>query len=126
MMDVFESHDTIVIQTHADPRIAALVGALTDCIHPRAARLKARLAADPHPRAVLNRWLRRMVERLAVPNRAAIGDFIASVVARWDARTMADKLELHVGRDLQYIRLSGTLVGGCVGLAIHAVSRLLG
>ena len=47
MMDVFESHDTIVIQTHADPRIAALVGALTDCIHPRAARLKARLAADP-------------------------------------------------------------------------------
>lgn len=101
---------------------AALVPALERLL----SALAARLAADPHPRAVLNRWLRRMVERLAVPNRAAIGDFIASVVARWDARTMADKLELHVGRDLQYIRLSGTLVGGCVGLAIHAVSRLLG
>jgi uncharacterized membrane-anchored protein YjiN (DUF445 family) len=88
--------------------------------------LAARLDDDPHLRAVLNRWLRRVVERLVVPNRAAIGDFIASVVTRWDARTMADKLELHVGRDLQYIRLSGTLVGGCVGLAIHGLSRLLG
>jgi uncharacterized membrane-anchored protein YjiN (DUF445 family) len=61
-----------------------------------------------------------------VPHRRELGDFIAGVVERWDTRTLVDKLETQVGPDLQYIRISGTVVGGLVGLAIHAVQRLIG
>jgi uncharacterized membrane-anchored protein YjiN (DUF445 family) len=86
----------------------------------------ARLDADPHMRAVINRWLRRVVERNIVPYRGEIGHFISGVVARWDAGTWVGKLELQVGKDLQYIRINGTLVGGLVGLVIHALSRALG
>ncbi|HLO77560.1 MAG TPA: DUF445 family protein, partial [Magnetospirillum sp.] len=83
------------------------------------------LSEDAHLRAVLNRWLRRAVERMIVPQRAEIGHFIAGVVERWDTRTLVDKLELQVGRDLQYIRINGTLVGGLVGLLIHALAQLV-
>jgi len=46
-------------------------------------------------------------------------------VNRWDGREAARKIELHVGRDLQFIRINGTIVGGLVGVLIHAVSVLL-
>jgi uncharacterized membrane-anchored protein YjiN (DUF445 family) len=106
--------------------LAGETTALAPAIERMVAALAARLAGDDHLRAVLNRWLRRAVERMVVPQRAEIGDFIAGVVERWDTATLVDKLELQVGRDLQYIRINGTLVGGLVGLAIHALSRLLG
>lgn len=85
-----------------------------------------RLEKDEHLRAVMNRWLRRAVERAIVPYRNEIGAFIAGVVRRWDSRTLVDKLELQVGKDLQYIRINGTLVGGLVGLAIYSLAQLLG
>ena len=44
----------------------------------------------------------------------------------WDTRSIVEKLELQVGRDLQFIRVNGTVVGGLVGLALYAVSRALG
>ena len=44
---------------------------------------------------------------------------------RWDAKTLTDRLENAVGRDLQFIRINGTLVGGLVGIAIHALSQWL-
>ena len=50
---------------------------------------------------------------------------ITHTVRRWDGREAARKIELHVGRDLQFIRINGTIVGGLVGLAIHTVSVLL-
>jgi uncharacterized membrane-anchored protein YjiN (DUF445 family) len=46
-------------------------------------------------------------------------------VQRWDADDASRRIELHVGRDLQFIRINGTVVGGLAGLAIHAVSLLL-
>jgi uncharacterized membrane-anchored protein YjiN (DUF445 family) len=85
-----------------------------------------RLAEDRPMQAIVNRWLRRSVERHVVPHRDEIGGFISGVVARWDTRTLVDKLELQVGKDLQYIRINGTLVGGAVGLIIHAVTKALG
>lgn len=100
--------------------------ALVPAIERMIATLAARLEADEHLRTLLNRWLRRAVERMVVPQREEIGNFIAGVVERWDTATLVDKMELQVGRDLQYIRINGTIVGGLVGLAIHAISRLLG
>lgn len=49
---------------------------------------------------------------------------ITSTIERWDGREAADRIELHVGRDLQFIRINGTIVGGLVGLLIYALSQL--
>ncbi|MFB9375386.1 DUF445 domain-containing protein [Kineococcus gynurae] len=62
-----------------------------------------------------------LVRRFA-PELATV---ISETVARWDGRDAADKIELHVGRDLQFIRINGTVVGGLVGLTIHALTALL-
>ena len=83
--------------------------------------LGRRLADDRRMLEILNRWGRRAVERHIVPNRSEIGTFIAGIVARWDSRTLVEKLELQVGKDLQYIRINGTVVGGLVGLLIYTV-----
>jgi uncharacterized membrane-anchored protein YjiN (DUF445 family) len=82
--------------------------------------LSGHLAADPILRDMLNDWAKRLLLRLVVPNRQRLGRFMAGVVHGWDSRTVVDKLELQFGRDLQYIRINGTLVGGLVGLALHA------
>ncbi|HEX3918199.1 MAG TPA: DUF445 domain-containing protein [Caulobacteraceae bacterium] len=75
---------------------------------------------------IFNAWVRLAIQRTIAPRRHQIGRAIASVVAGWDARGVAEKLELQVGADLQYIRINGTLVGGLVGLAIYALSRSFG
>ncbi|MBF4160860.1 DUF445 domain-containing protein [Nocardioides acrostichi] len=51
---------------------------------------------------------------------------ITQTIERWDGREAAERIELHVGRDLQFIRINGTVVGGLVGVLIHLVSVLLG
>lgn len=57
---------------------------------------------------------------------SAFGDQIVSLVSdtvrKWDARTVTEKLETAVGRDLQFIRINRTIIGGMVGVAIHAIS----
>jgi uncharacterized membrane-anchored protein YjiN (DUF445 family) len=73
----------------------------------------------------LNRWARRAVLQIISPRRKDIGDFIAHVVGNWDSTTLVNKLELQVGKDLQYVRINGTLVGGLVGLFIFALSQWL-
>ena len=50
---------------------------------------------------------------------------ITHTIERWDGREAARRIELHVGRDLQFIRINGTVVGGLVGVLIHAVSVLI-
>src|SRR5690606_36687679 len=48
---------------------------------------------------------------------------ITQTIERWDGVEAAERIELHVGKDLQYIRINGTIVGGLVGVAIHAFSQ---
>ncbi len=84
------------------------------------------LDRDDHLRAMINLWGRQLVVNTVAPNRAEIGAFVADVVSRWDADTLVEKLELQVGKDLQYIRVNGTLVGGLVGLAIFTATRVFG
>ena len=54
-----------------------------------------------------------------------LATIISATVNRWDGKETADRIELHVGRDLQFIRINGTVVGGLTGLAIHTISALL-
>ena len=84
------------------------------------------LETDKHIQAIINQWAQQLVLSTIVPNRSEIGKFVAEVVARWDTKTLVDKLELQVGKDLQYIRINGTFVGGIVGLTIFVVTQAFG
>ena len=84
------------------------------------------LEQDERVREMINRWAREMVLATIVPNRAEIGGFVTDVVARWDAATLVERLELNVGKDLQYIRINGAVVGGLVGLVLYIVTHALG
>ena len=107
----------------ADP--AARGALIADALGRGLRGLGAWLAEDSSARDRLDRWVRVAARRTLSSQRQAIGGFVAQVVAGWDAGEVTDRLELQVGRDLQYIRINGTLVGGLVGLAIFTVSRWL-
>ena len=88
-------------------------------------RLGEALLADQAVRDVLNGWMRSALTELVQARRNEVASLIADTVRRWDARTVSDKIERAIGRDLQYIRINGTLIGGMVGLVLHAASQLL-
>ena len=83
------------------------------------------LQDDPLLKDRINRWLRYLIKRAIAPRRGEIGAFVTRVVENWDATTLVDRMELQVGKDLQYIRINGTLVGGLVGVIIYTASRWL-
>jgi uncharacterized membrane-anchored protein YjiN (DUF445 family) len=86
-------------------------------------RFGNRLQADPALQAKIEQWLQRAVSYVVDNYRDEAADLISSTVARWDAQATSRKLELQVGRDLQFIRINGTIVGGLAGLVIHAFSE---
>ncbi|HOZ94514.1 MAG TPA: DUF445 domain-containing protein [Ottowia sp.] len=86
--------------------------------------LGERLAGDAAVRAWINEELQAQAPRLIERYREDIRRYIAARVRAWDAGEMTAELERHIGRDLQFIRINGTLVGGLVGLAIHALTHL--
>jgi uncharacterized membrane-anchored protein YjiN (DUF445 family) len=78
-----------------------------------------RLATDPELQRKLDRWVEGAVGYLVEHYRSEVSDLIAGTVERWDAETTSRKVELQVGRDLQFIRINGTIVGGLAGVMIH-------
>ena len=73
----------------------------------------------------INRFARRTAVGAAADYGDSIVRLVSDTIRGWDARTITGRLENAVGRDLQYIRINGTLVGGLVGLLIHAVDVLI-
>ena len=100
---------------------ALLGGKLGEAI----AQLGTTLQADP----LLGRTINRFARRAAVGAVSDYGDAIVRLVSDtirgWDAATITLRLENAVGRDLQYIRINGTLVGGSVGVLLHAIEGAL-
>ena len=82
------------------------------------------LESDPRMKRAINQFARRAVAGMAASYGSSIVKLVSETVRGWDARTITNRLEAAVGRDLQYIRINGTLVGGSVGLALHALDRL--
>ena len=74
-------------------------------------------------RVKLDGWLRSALVDLVEKHGPDVSQFIHERVGRWDAAQLTTKLEESVGRDLQYIRLNGTLVGGLIGLLIFTLSQ---
>lgn len=84
-----------------------------------------RLVDEPPLRAKIDGWLRDVVRYVVTHYRSEITTLITDTVERWDAAETSRKIELQVGRDLQFIRINGTVVGATAGLVIHAVTELL-
>ncbi len=95
--------------------VAYLEGAL--------ANLGVMLASDPGARARVEAASAGITNQLLPAAREKLSAFIAQVVGGWDAKTITDRLELRVGKDLQYVRMNGTLVGFIVGGLLYAVLR---
>jgi uncharacterized membrane-anchored protein YjiN (DUF445 family) len=88
-------------------------------------QLGGTLQQDAMLRATINRFVRRTAVGMAADYGSGIVRLVSETVRGWDARTITRRLENAVGRDLQYIRVNGTLVGGLVGLILHMVDVFL-
>jgi uncharacterized membrane-anchored protein YjiN (DUF445 family) len=87
-------------------------------------QLGVTLQEDPRLKATINQFARRAVVGAVASYGTGIVALVSDTIRGWDARTVTNRLEGAVGRDLQYIRINGTLVGGLVGLVIHTVEVL--
>ena len=109
-----------VLSAAADPDSelrARLAGFIRD-----AARL---LQNDPTVRELVQRHSHSIAGYLVERFSADLADLVSSTVARWDTQETSERIELQVGRDLQWIRVNGTVVGGLAGLVIYTVAQLL-
>ena len=78
---------------------------------------------DPKQQRQLDLWLARFSKKLIKQYKSAVATYIESQVKNWESQSLVDRLELSAGKDLQYIRINGTLVGGLVGLLICVVTQ---
>nr|WP_098961272.1 DUF445 domain-containing protein [Pseudonocardia sp. N23] len=84
-----------------------------------------RLESDEELRGKIDGWIADAAGYVVRHYRGEITTLITDTVARWDADETSRKIELQVGRDLQFIRINGTVVGALAGLVIYAVSQLI-
>lgn len=82
------------------------------------------LAADPALRQSMNARLERWAATLAPDVAQFLAEHISDTVKRWDAAELSHLVELHIGKDLQFIRINGTLVGGAIGLLLFVLAQL--
>jgi uncharacterized membrane-anchored protein YjiN (DUF445 family) len=117
---IWEQMRGAMLKIARDPD-AMMAGRFGEALH----QLGVTLQEDPDLANTINRFARRAAVGAAADYGDAIVRLVSETVRGWDAQTITRRLENAVGRDLQYIRINGTLVGGLVGLVIHAVDVLL-
>ncbi|WP_428985910.1 DUF445 domain-containing protein [Streptomyces pyxinicus] len=88
--------------------------------------LGTRMATEPKMQNKVDSWVEGAAVHVVTTYRAEITSLITDTVAGWDAEHTTRKIEAHIGRDLQFIRINGTVVGSLAGLLIHVVSRAVG
>ncbi|WP_203349902.1 DUF445 domain-containing protein [Streptomyces sp. S-9] len=88
--------------------------------------LGARMSLDPKLQGKVDGWLESAAVYVVTTYRKEITSLITDTVASWDAEHTTKKIEANIGRDLQFIRINGTVVGSLAGLLIYTISRALG
>ena len=89
------------------------------------ANFGTKVSADHQLQETIDTALENATTHLVDRYRDEIAAVISDTVARWDAGDTAKKIELQVGRDLQFIRVNGTIVGALAGIVIHAIGELV-
>lgn len=119
-MGIWESVRHSLLDTARNPD-GALSGMLGDSI----AELGANLRENPALQLQINRLARRTIVGVSARHGGQIVRLVSDTVKSWDASTVTNRIEGAVGRDLQFIRINGTMVGGLVGLIIHSIKVLV-
>ena len=110
----------LVLEGVDDPS-SALRTRITDAV----VRIGESLRDDAELRDKVDNWIVRAAEHLVAQYGVEITAIITDTIERWDAEEASRRIELHVGRDLQFIRINGTVVGSLAGLVIYAIAQLL-
>jgi uncharacterized membrane-anchored protein YjiN (DUF445 family) len=110
----------LVLEGVDDPA-SALRTRITDTVM----RIGESLRDDADLRDKVENWIVRAAQHLVSQYGAEITTIITDTIERWDAQEASRRIELHVGRDLQFIRINGTVVGALAGLIIYTVAQLL-
>ena len=97
---------------------------LTALLQKGITHLTEELRANTTLQAQLDTWAQKLAYQFVLRNKQEVGRLISATVAQWEGRQLSEKLELEVGKDLQFIRVNGTLVGGLVGLIIYFMTQL--
>jgi uncharacterized membrane-anchored protein YjiN (DUF445 family) len=83
------------------------------------------LASDPELRAEINQGLVAVLRSVVAEQKSGVSTFISDQVKSWDMGQLISLIEINIGRDLQYIRFNGSLIGGLAGLALYTLEYLL-
>jgi uncharacterized membrane-anchored protein YjiN (DUF445 family) len=104
-----------------DDPSSALRGRIADSV----VRIGESLRDDAELRDKVDNWIVRGAQHLATQYGAEATTIITDTIERWDAEEASRRIELHVGRDLQFIRINGTVVGALAGLVIYTIAQIL-
>jgi uncharacterized membrane-anchored protein YjiN (DUF445 family) len=110
----------LVLEGVDDPS-SALRARITDSV----VRIGESLRDDAELRDKVDNWVVRGARHLVEQYGGEATAIITDTIERWDAEEASRRIELHVGRDLQFIRINGTVVGALAGLVIYSIAKLL-
>ena len=96
---------------------------LKNYIRKNLAELSQNLQTDENFQHKIDHWIRVTAYKYILKNTHQFGELISGTVGNWEGKELSEKLELEVGKDLQFIRVNGTIVGGFVGLIIYTVTE---
>ena len=131
-----EVFDSPRIRTLAASTWQAARAALVDMLEDPESELRGRITAavadlgrkledDPTLQYKIDVWVMNVVEYLVSTYRHDLAQVVSETVQRWDTQEAAEKIELQVGKDLQFIRINGTVIGSLAGLAIFTIAELV-
>ncbi len=110
----------LVLDGVDDPS-SALRGRIADTV----VRIGESLRDDAELRDKVDNWIVRGAQHVVTRYGSEATTIISETIQRWDAGEASRRIELHVGRDLQFIRINGTVVGALAGLVIYTIAQIL-
>lgn len=97
---------------------------LSNIIQSASLTVISQIKSDRALQEAFNVWLFDVISGLASHSSLNFSALVQDVISSWDTGTLIDRIETHVGSDLQYIRINGTIIGGLTGVLLHAISEL--
>ena len=99
--------------------------ALKNYLKKNIAEFSENVRTDENLQHKIDAFVRYTAYKYILKNTNKFGELISTTVGNWQGKELSEKLELEVGKDLQFIRINGTLVGGLVGLLIYSIAQLI-